>query len=376
MGPRVAIDVTAAVTQGAGVGRYVRELTLALAAMPDGPELLPFFVAPGIKYALDVTPTPAMIQRTVRSWRMEILARHLVHAAAHGPWDRAQVYHAPDVIYPPVRRRLPVVTTVLDLSFVVYPHFHTRLNGSYLRLLTPMMTRRAQTIIAISQSTARALIEHMHVPERKIRVVYPAVSATFTAIPPAAQIAEVRQRYGLTEPFILSVGTLEPRKNLTGTLNAYGLLRERLPDAPLLALAGGSGWRLNEADLLKPVDAAHVRRLGFVPDEDLAALYASCSAFVYPSFYEGWGLPVAEALSLGAPTVTSNVSSLPEVAGAAALIVDPHAPEEIAAALERILTDNALAAQLRTLGPAHARKFTLEGMASGTMAAYREASLG
>lgn len=373
MSLRVAIDVTTAVTQRAGVGRYTRELVQALAQLPDGPDLCLFYVAPAAPLPLAAGPAPIGVRRSIRGWRLEVLARQMLRRPDRGPWDGAQVYHAPDVAYPPLRR-MPVVMTVHDLSYVVYPRFHTRLNGSYLRLLTPIAARRAQLIITVSEATKRDLMAFYRIPEHRIRVIHSGVASAFTGPPEPEQVAAVRRRYGLEEPFLLSVGTLEPRKNLHATLRGYRLLRERLPDAPLLALAGSSGWRLAERDLIDHRDAPRVRRLGYAPDGDLAALYASCSAFVYPSLYEGWGFPVAEAMALGAPTITSNVSSLPEVAGDAALLVDPHSPEAITAALEQVLRDDGISARLRAAGPARARQFSTAAWARATMQVYREAA--
>lgn len=372
MSLRVALDVTTAVTQRAGVGRYTRELATALTALPQGPSVLPFYVAPGVTYPLDGVPAPVGLHRSLRGWRLEIGVRHAARRPARGPWDATQLYHAPDVVFPPVRA-IPVVATVHDLSYVVHPQFHTRLNGVYLRLLTPTMAHRARLLLADSDSTRRDLVERLGVPDSKIRVVYPGVSQCFTRSPSAERVMEVRGRYGLTGPFILSVGTLEPRKNLVGTLRAYALLHERLPAAPALALVGGSGWGLDEQRLVGGDSGPHVRRLGYVSDADLVALYASCSVFVYPSFYEGWGLPVAEAMRLGAPTITSAVSSLPEVAGDAAMMVDPSSPEEIAAALERVLVDSELALRLRGAGPDRVRPFTAERCARETTRVYEEA---
>jgi len=365
---RVAIDVTTAVTQRAGVGRYTRELVGALAALPNGPDLRPFYAAPQAAYPLGAGTNPASIPRTVRAWRLETLARHLLRRPADGPWDGADVYHAPDVVYPPVGA-IPVVATVHDLSYIVYPEYHTRLNGGYLRLLTPTLLRRARLIIAVSDATKRDLVERAGVSEGKVRVVYSGLAAPFMRRPPLERLDEARRRYNLPEAFILSVGTLEPRKNLAGTLRAYGLLRARLAGAPPLALVGGSGWRLDEEGL----SGVDVRRLGYVPDEDLVALYAACDLFVYPSLYEGWGFPVAEALALGAPTITSTTSSLPEVAGDAALLVDPRDPAAIAAAMEEALADTATGARLRAAGPARARRFSSERWAADTLQVYREA---
>lgn len=367
---KIALDVTTAMTQGAGVGRYTRGLALGLAARADELQLQSFYVAPLVTHPLAVAPPPLGVRKGIRAWRLEMLARHLARRPARGPWDGADLYHAPDVVFPPVAA-VPVVMTVHDLSYIVHPRYHTRLNGGYLRLMTPITARAARLIIADSEATRRDLIERVGVAERRIRVIYIGVDEAFARRPDDATVDAVRRRYGLTEPYILSVGTQEPRKNLHGTLRAYRLLAERLDAAPLLALVGGKGWGVDEATLAG--DERRVYRLGYVPDADLAALYAGCAAFVYPSLYEGWGLPVAEALALGAPVVTSSLSSLPEVAGDAALLVDPHSPEEIAAGLERVLTDGELARRLRAAGPTRARAFSTDAWVTATLGVYREA---
>jgi len=368
---RIAIDVTSAVTQRAGVGRYTRELVRALRDLPDAPELIPFFIAPGAEYPLGAGPTPLMRRQGGRSWRLEALLRQVTRRPMRGPWNRADLYHAPEVIAPPTTT--PLVTTVHDLSYLTRPQYHTRLNGAYLRAIIPLVTRRARLVIADSEATKRDLVHYIGLSEHHVRVVYPSIAAEFWRAPAPEQVAETCARYGLSAGFILSVGTQEPRKNLTGTLAAYRLLRRRLPDAPPLALVGGAGWGLDEERLVGPEEREHVLRLGFVPDTDLVGLYAACAAFVYPSHYEGWGLPVAEALALGAPVVTSNVSSLPEVAGDAALLVDPTQPAEIAAALYSLLTESALAARLRREGPPRARLFSRERWASETLRVYEDA---
>ena len=147
---RVAIDVTTALTQRAGVGRYTRDLVRALAHLPDGPDLRPFYVAPDALYELGAGLPVAALPRPIRWWRLAMLLQHATRRTVQGPWSGADVYHAPDVVFPSVGT-LPVVSTVHDLSYVVYPQYHTRLNGGYLRLLTPLMARRARLVIAVSR---------------------------------------------------------------------------------------------------------------------------------------------------------------------------------------------------------------------------------
>ena len=244
---RIAIDVTAAVTQRAGVGRYTRELVRALRDLPNAPELLPFFIAQGAEYPLEGGLTPLMRRQGGRAWRLEALLRQVTRQPMRGPWNRADLYHAPEVIAPPTAT--PLVTTVHDLSYVTRPQYHTRLNGAYLRAITPLVTRRARLVIADSEATKSDLVHYIGLSEDHVRVVYPSIAAEFWQAPAPVQVAETCARYNLSSGFILSVGTQEPRKNLSGTLAAYRLLRQRLPDAPPLALVGGAGWGLDEQRL-------------------------------------------------------------------------------------------------------------------------------
>jgi alpha-1,3-rhamnosyl/mannosyltransferase len=233
--------------------------------------------------------------------------------------------------------------------------------------------QEARHIITDAQSTRRELIEIFNLPADKISAIHLGVDARFLApnLPTAAQTLarfDVRPQH-----YLLSVGTLEPRKNIERTLLAYATLPANLRGSLPLVLTGGKGWK-DEAILarikqIKP--PGRVVLTGYVAHQELLALYASCTVFVYPSLYEGFGLPILEAMAAGAPVITSNTSAMPEVAGDAALLVDPMSVDAIAAAMQRLLEDRELAAALSARGKERARGFTWARTAQETLKVYR-----
>jgi glycosyltransferase involved in cell wall biosynthesis len=284
------------------------------------------------------------------------------------------VFHSPDFVLPPTWRARTVLT-VHDLSFLTTPHTSDPALRRYLMDAVPRSVARADRILADSESTQRDLVRHLSVEPERIRVVYPGVGPEFQPLDSQA-VGGVRARYGLDGPFVLSVGTLQPRKNYPLLIEAYGRLRELDPalgDVSLV-IAGGRGWLYDEIDatIERLGETARVRLLGFVPEEDLPALYNAAAAFAMPSLYEGFGIPVVEALACGTPVVASNVSSLPEAGGDAALLVPPDDVAAVADALRRLLTDRELRATLRQRGFAHAQRFTWEAAAQTVVAVYRE----
>jgi len=236
--------------------------------------------------------------------------------------------------------------------------------------MMPRFLQAADAVIAISESTRRDAIRLYGMDEEKIRVIYEGVSPRFCVASPEA-ISVVRQKHSLPESFILSVGTIEPRKNLTSLLGAYRALKNQGAEWKLV-IVGKKGWlyegffsRLRELGLENEVIFP-----GFVPDEDLPAFYSAADLFVFPSLYEGFGLPVLEAMACGAPVITSNTSSLPEVAGEAALLVDPTSVEELAGGMRRVLESKELRDELRAKGPKQAAKFRWENAARETLSVY------
>ncbi len=278
----------------------------------------------------------------------------------------------------PLACACPTVVTVHDLSFLRFPSAFRRFNRVYLSFITRISTRKATRVIAVSESTRQDVIALCGVPSGRVVVVPNGVAEDFGP----ADLAEVegfRRHKGLPERFILSLGTLEPRKNITRLLEAYAFwLRELATDSqpvPALVIAGSKGWFYNTI-FACVCDLGLTDRVifpGFVPSEELPWWYRAAELFIYPSLYEGFGLPVLEAMACGTPTITSDISSLPEVAGDAALLVDPGDPQALATAIARVLTEPELAIAMRTAGLAQASRFSWKRTAAETIAVYRAA---
>lgn len=272
----------------------------------------------------------------------------------------------------PLLSRLPGVVTVYDLSFLRLPDRFPAAQRLYLSTITRLSCRRARRVIAISEATRRDVAELLGVPSTRIDLAYPGVDARFRPLP-AEAVAAFRARHGLPERFILYLGTLEPRKNLPALVRAFAQLRRDEPDLHLV-LAGGRGWWYHS--LLRMIDdfqlSAVVHLPGFVPAEDLPLWYNAATAFAYPSNFEGFGLPVAEALACGRPTVTGDSSSLPEAGGAVAARVPVEDVDALTAALSHALRPES-AERALALGPTHAAAFTWEATAAALRASYRRA---
>ncbi|MFN8500014.1 MAG: glycosyltransferase family 1 protein [Anaerolineae bacterium] len=366
VGPRITIDYTPAARQGAGIGRYTRELIRALARLDTataytllvrGAATVPDSLA-GFPPNFRVRRSPLSERTLTRLWRLRV---PLPADWLAGPSD---VYYSPDYILPPLRRGRAVVT-VHDLSFLTVPQAADAGLRAYLADAVPRSVARADHILADSEHTKQDLVRLLRTPADKISVLYSGVSPAFRRVVDEARLSEVRARYGLTGPFILGLGTIEPRKNLVRLIEAFAQLAAA-GEPHALALVGGQGWLYGPIfDRVKALGLEErVRFLGFVADADLPPLYSAAEAFAFPSLYEGFGLPPLEALACGTPTVVSNVSSLPEVVGDAALQAPPTDVAALAATLARLLHDEPLRARLREAGPRQASRFTWEAAAA------------
>jgi glycosyltransferase involved in cell wall biosynthesis len=266
---------------------------------------------------------------------------------------------------------VPAVATIHDVGYLWNRSAYAPLAWVLLHLGTWHNARVARRIVADSQATARDLVAHFGVPPERIRVAY----LGGPSVPEAPPEPIDRSRFGLPSRYFLFVGTLQPRKNLGRVLRAFARLGGTDADSVGLALAGAAG--LGSPDLRRQVDelgiAERVRWLGYVAEGDLPGLYAGATAFVFPSLYEGFGLPVVEAMAWGTPVITSSVSSLPEVAGDAAVLVDPYDVDGLARAMQRLLDDACLRDSLIAAGRQRARRFTWERCAEDVEAVFDEA---
>lgn len=261
------------------------------------------------------------------------------------------------------------VITVHDLSFLRYREFFSaRKNFWHKMLNVKRLIGRFDCVVAASANTKRDIVELCGIEENKIKIIYAGVGGEFRKISEVdAQLPEIRHKYGLPDEFILYLGTLEPRKNVAGVIRAYNLFRiqnRELRNARLV-IAGGQGWKFGDIyeEWERSAFKSDIKFLGYVSNQDRPYLYNLASVFIYPSFYEGFGFPPLEAMACGTPVISSCAASLPEVAGGAALMIDPHNENDMALAMEKILTDKKLSHRLAALGFERAEKFRWENTA-------------
>ena len=291
--------------------------------------------------------------------------------------SREMAQRPPDLLFVP-SHVLPLihprrnVVTVHDLGYHYYPQAHTLFQNLYLRWSTRFNARTADRVLADSIATRDDLVHYYRIPQEKIVVVYPGRDETMAPETDPQRLEEVRARYGLSDRYLLYVGTLHPRKNLVRLVQAFAGLRDAavsdLGDLQLV-LAGQKGWLYEEifAEVRRQGQQERVVLTGYVPDDDLPLLLGGALAFVFPSLYEGFGLPVLEAMACGTPVVCSNTSSLPEVAGDAALLVDPLDVSDMTAAMVRLLTDGDLRQSLIESGFQRVQQFSWRRCARETL---------
>ena len=377
---RVAIDITAAATQQAGIGRSVRELVNALVLEPDRPDLTLVYTRRGPSRAADALA----VHERVRVRRIPVSPR-----IALATWFKARLplpvealvgpvraFHGPDFTLPPLVAARGVLT-VHDLSYVIRPQDAHPRQRRFLETAVPRSIDRARLIVAVSEAVKRDLMQRYGVRPHRIRVVPNAVPDWFGPITDGDELASVRRRLGLPERFVLSVGTIQPRKNIEGLARAVSLASARLGSPAVEHVhAGGEGWLCDRVYAAIEQAGDRVRFVGRVSDDTLRALYSLASVYAYPSHGEGFGIPILEAFACGCPVLTSDTPATTEVAAGAALAVDPADSEALADGLVTLLSDEARRADLIERGRKRRWDYSWRQSARRLLEVYREAAAG
>jgi glycosyltransferase involved in cell wall biosynthesis len=357
---QIGYDIAPLSLNSAGEYRYASSLLRALSRL-DGIELT----------------TMTLSRRRPRGIAQRVLYQGLAEAlyypllvGARARRNGVDLLHYPRHLVPPtIGVHVPTVLTLHDVAPLTHPQYFSGLIARHQRLLTPAAARAATRVVTGSQASAAAIAASCGIARERIWVTPYGVEPRFK---PVARDERLLERLGIHRPYVLCVGTLEPRKNLRGVIAAMGLVRSEHPDHALV-VTGGRGWRTRELDAAIAASRADVIDTGYVSDDELVALYSAARCFAYPSFLEGFGFPVLEAMACGTPVVTSDGSSLPEVAGDAAVLVDPHRPEAIAAGISAILGSDERRGYLRSRGLERSTRFSWEATARATLDVYRDA---
>lgn len=367
---RVLVDIQAAIAQRAGVGRYTKALVERLGAHAGVDELRLFY----FDFQRKGTPfqAPHAVQRAVR-WCPGRVAQKAWKTLEWPPFDwfagAADVYHFPNFILPPLRRGRAVVT-IHDTSFLRHPETTEEKNLEYLTARIRSTVERADAIITDSAFSAREVVELLGPPEEKVFPVLLGLSGDVRR-PEEQDIGRARADAGLDRPYVLMVGTVEPRKNMGFLIDVFEQLEWF---DGYLVIAGMRGWKYEP--ILERIAASpraeRIRYVDYVPDAQLPALYAGAEAFVFPSLYEGFGFPPLEAMACGTPVVCSNAGSLPEVVGDAAVVMPPSDAAAWAAAVRSVIEDASKRNDLVDKGLEQARRFDWDDTARRTWDIYRK----
>ena len=364
---RIGIDVTALPAQLFGAGNYIVNLTQTLIRIDSANDYLVF-------------SKPQQAELFAGRGHAQVVRASLPTRLHRIAWEQTffprliRRYHL-DVVHSP-HYTMPVLTscaqvvTFHDMTFFLHAEAHLFYKSIFFRAMIPVAARHADALIAISQNTRTDILRLFPIDPAKVFTIPYGIASFFHPMPKHAQ-DDVLGKYGLPPRFVLYVGNLEPRKNLPMLLHAFATLVRR-GSSQALVLAGSRGWMDDEVfATLRELNLGHrVFLPGYIPQADLPALYSAASVFVYASRYEGFGLPVLEAMACGAPVITSNVASMPEIAGESGILIDPNDESELADAMGRVLTDDELRARLARAGLERAQSFSWERAAQATLAVY------
>lgn len=365
---RVMIDATALLLRSAGVKTYTYEWIKALRGDPGAGDvrLFPFLDLPP-DYHHERSPL------THLSTVLRIAALHFGNIPHNPAWNllgrKIDVFHCSNQCCNPPRNTI-LTATVHDMTCWLTPQFHSPANVRADANYADKVMKRAQGLIAVSENSRRDAIQVLGIPDNRIVAIYPGIAQHFFDVA-ALEVERVRAKLRLARPYVLTVGTIEPRKNTDRLLAAWRAMHKDLREQFDLIFAGPIGWASDATKAALNQGQDGVRYLGYIDEPDIAGLTAGAALLAYPSLYEGFGFPVAQAMASGVAVVTSNVSSLPEVAGDAAEYVDPHSVESIRQALERVLESPDLRQELGRHGRRRAERFRWEVAAKSTWSFWK-----
>jgi glycosyltransferase involved in cell wall biosynthesis len=368
----VYLDVSAAINSRAGLGRYARSLAQALIAeMEPSPTL--FYNR--TRDAQDIPEWSTVPRRSIRigykPWRLMVWQGQVLRMSFNRLVPDATLFHATEHLLLPLRD-VPTVMTVHDLIFKLFPQHHKRLNYWFLNWAMPLFVRRADAIIVVSQATKNDLIRHYRTPDNKITVVHEAAAPHFRVVPDS-EVARVRAKYNLPQRFLLAVGTIEPRKNLARLVESLARLRKDYRDLQLVVV-GARGWLYDDfftrVEELGLKEAVHLP--GYVPDDDLPAVFRAATVYVMASVYEGAGLPVLEAMACGVPVTSSRESSMPELGADVVRYFNPYEVDHMTDIIGAVLADDRLRAGMAAAGPERAALFSWQRAARETLSVYKK----
>ena len=351
---RIAID--ARKLRDYGIGTYIRNLLRHLARLDNTTDYVVLCNEADRTFAAELGENFRPVAERSRAYSL----REQFAVPLDLRRERADLFHAPHYVLPPLTPCRSVVT-IHDCIHLRFPQYlPNRLGYAYARASLWVAAHRSARVLTVSEASKRDILRYFSVPESKIDVIYNAIDERFHEEPPADEVMRVRERYQLNDPFILYAGNIKPHKNLERLIEAFHTIRRGEFEHVKLLIIGDEISKY--ATLRRTVHRyklhKHVRFFGFVPDATLAILYRLARVFVFPSLYEGFGLPPLEAMASGTPVITSNVSSLPEVVGDAAMLIDPYEPDAIAGAMRRVLADDRLRDDMRERGLARVRHFS------------------
>ena len=371
---RIAIDARTVNAHKSGVGEHVYNLIKALGKTNEENE---YFLFVNYKNVRDFQPgrfkqicTSISLDNHPMGdiWENLLLPRRLIN-------EKINVFHSPAFILPLRRLNCSTVVTIHDLIVFLFPKTFPRRFTIYMKFMISKAVKKADKIITVSHSTRKDIVNLLKVPEGKIEVVYGAPNQVYRPVADKKMLETAKEKYGIYKKYILCVGTLEPRKNISRIIEAYyNLKRANASFDYNLVFSGGKGWLYSSIfQILRKFRLEDdVVFTGYVPANDLCLLYNAAELFVYASLYEGFGLPPLEAMACGTPVISSNVSSLPEVIGDVGILVNPYSMEELAEAILKLLSDDDLRTTLREKGLRRAKLFSWEEAARKTLSVYRE----